>query len=199
MKKYKRWIKKEDIEAAGIDLISMVKKFDLRFAKIPFTHNGWLHCEIIDEDANGSYAEFLFALNEMEIFNTNRRPEGAKFISVRSMNKKRGRRAENKVKDWLVKNEFNAKRVPVSGAAKDFPGDVTVELNGDTIVLEVKSTTGERSITIRKAVFDDLNCGKKDIVILVPGWGNSVFGLITEPNILDLINLWEKDGRLNDE
>ena len=53
--------------------------------------------------------------------------------------KRKGDRLERLVVDAFRKAGFEAKRVPLSGAAPDYPGDVIVTLGGAEYTLECKS------------------------------------------------------------
>jgi len=75
--------------------------------------------------------------------------------------KRKGTRVENKIVKMFQAMDINARRQPLSGAIRDFPHDVTVDLIGG-LVCEVKARkNGGGFATIKKWK------GSADLLILV--------------------------------
>lgn len=84
----------------------------------------------------------------------------------------KGKRAEYSLRDFLRLQGWKADRVPSSGAAQGFPGDIKAEKNGKTVLFELKA---------RKDLFKNIyalyeeNCklSQDDVLALaVPGARN---------------------------
>lgn len=56
--------------------------------------------------------------------------------------RRRGKRGEYMLRDFLRSLGWEAERVPTSGAAKGFPGDIKAARDGKTLLLECKNYSG---------------------------------------------------------
>ena len=79
--------------------------------------------------------------------------------------KNKGRRKEHLVKKWFEHNGFNAFRTPLSGALRDFPGDVQVRLNNEVrLKVEVKARKNPPKVFTGWI-------GGNDLLVLMPDQG----------------------------
>jgi hypothetical protein len=109
----------------------------------------------------------------------NRRPYG--ISPPAETRRSRGHNFERWIVSFFNHKGFVSERVPLSGALKNYPGDVIVTLPndpGDVIVIEAKMTTKAKSIQIKSEALDAMQEGKTNVVIFRQGAPDRVFAIV---------------------
>jgi|TARA_R110002020_G_scaffold318409_2_gene534079 hypothetical protein len=104
--------------------------------------------------------------------------------------KNKGRRKEHLVKKWFEHNGFNAFRTPLSGALRDFPGDVQVRLNNEVrLKVEVKARKNPPKVFTGWI-------GGNDLLVLIPDHHSvqESYAFMPMRTLQELIGKWNEES-----